>query len=124
MTGEKFEFEIIDKNLNYTKNKDMQALFQKWYLNLQTFYFNFNKMASDMDVPNLLKHLLEDETVLKTINVRLETFFVHCNRVQAKTANPTKSGVRSKAHPTHLFGQFTRIERISAYTQPTHLILV
>ena len=46
-----------------------KGLFHKWDINLQLNYFNFDKVANDIDLPNLLKHLLEDSTVLEKLNV-------------------------------------------------------
>ena len=91
MLEEKFKFGIIEKNLGFTKDKDVQGrvnasivpsygtsrvrltrtkgLFHKWDINLQLNYFNFDKVANDIDLPNLLKHLLEDSTVLEKLNV-------------------------------------------------------
>ena len=46
-----------------------KGLFHKWDINLQLNYFNFDKVANDIDLPNLLKHMLEDSTVLEKLNV-------------------------------------------------------
>ena len=48
-----------------------KGLFHKWDINLQLNYFNFDKVANDIDLPNLLKHLLEDSTVLEKLNVSI-----------------------------------------------------
>jgi len=66
---EKFAFGVIDKKLGFTQNKDLQSLFSKWDLHLNVQYFNFDKVAQDVDLPTLLKHMLEDETVLKTLGI-------------------------------------------------------
>ena len=99
MLEEKFKFGIIEKNLGFTKDKDVQGrvnqrsvviwtqndlyktgmvrltrtkgLFHKWDINLQLNYFNFDKVANDIDLPNLLKHMLEDSTVLEKLNVSI-----------------------------------------------------
>ena len=79
---EKFGFSVIDKNLNFTKNKDIQALLTKWDILFEINYFNFDKMAGDMDHPNLIKNLLENETVLKKLNLNN-----HINKCEVEELN-------------------------------------
>jgi len=67
--GESYKFDIIDKKLPFTKSKDLQALFSKWDLRLDVQYFNFDKVADDLDMELLLKQFLEDATVLKALNL-------------------------------------------------------
>ena len=81
---ENFGFSVIDKNLNFTKNKDIQALFTKWDLMFETHYFNFDKMATDMDHPHLLKSLLENDGVLSKLNLNK-----HINKCEVEELNCT-----------------------------------
>jgi len=66
---EKFAFGVIDKKLAFTQNKDVQSLFEKWDLKLDIQYFNFDKVAQDVDLPTLLKNMFEDESVLKKLGL-------------------------------------------------------